>query len=565
MSAPLRHGGLASRLLTLGGCAFAALSLLVLSGCGGGSPDTDPRRVYRHALDNKVDSVDPARAATVYANHLIVNVFDTLYSYRYLARPYELKPNLALRMPEVSADGLAYTIEIRRGVHFIDDPAFVDSNGRGREVIAADVVYSIERQLDPDTHSQGDWLWRGKVDRLEVLDRYRLRIHLSQRFPQLVHTLAQGFAAVMAQEAVAYYGDQIGVHPVGSGPFMLQSLDGQRAVLIANPNYRREPVDLAQEGYDAARHAGYGLEVIEGRAPPFVDQLEIWFIAEDPARWGSFDKGNEVQYARISSDTLPGDALSSIRNGSYEGYHALAVAAPEVIYHTFNFGFDEIGYHADPQREERNRLLRCALVRTYDWAARNDNYHKGTATVFPGVLPPAVPEFDAQLDDAYATRSIAAARDYLRRGEWDEESLPNIVYGFNGTTLQQQYFEQFRAWVAQIGYPLSKVNPKPSPNFAAFAKAIRNGELMMSYKSWSLDYPDAENVLQLYYGPNGSPGSNDANYANPHYDALYELASTMAPGAQRTAIFREMNQMLIDDCAVIAGMARQQLLMWHDD
>ncbi len=545
--------------------ALLAVSCAWLAACNR-TPADGNLRVYRHALDNKVDSVDPARAATVYANHLILNLFDTLYAYRYLARPYQLKPNLASAMPEVSADGLVYTIRIREGVFFIDDPAFAASNGKGREVTAADVVYSIERQLDPQTNSQGDWLWRGRVDRLEAVDRYTLRIHLSKRFPQLTHTLAQGFSAVMAREAVEYYGEQLGIHPVGSGPFRLQSLDAQRAVLLANPAYRQEPVDLAAEGYDAALHAGYGLEVIDGLAPPFVDRLEIWFIPEDQARWNSFRKGNEVHYARATNDTIEERFReATISNGRLLEYHALRNPAPEVIYHTFNFDFDEIGYHADPQREERNRLLRCALVNSYDWAARNDAYYNGRAAVFPGVLPPTVPEYDPQASEAYVTRNVSLARELMRQGDWREENLPEIVYGFNGTTTQQQYFEQFRAWVAEIGYPLSKVLPKRFGSFADFANAIRSNELMMSFKSWSLDYPDAENMLQAYYGPNRAPGSNDANYANDHYDALYELASTMAPGDERTAIFREMNQMLIDDCAVIAGLARTQLLMWHGD
>ncbi|MEM9384122.1 MAG: ABC transporter substrate-binding protein [Pseudomonadota bacterium] len=543
--------------------AALAVACAWLGACSEAPTESD-LRIYRHALDNKVDNVDPARAATVYANHLVLNLFDTLYAYRYLARPYQLKPNLATAMPEVSDDGLTYTIRIREGVHFIDDPAFAD--GKGREVTAADVVYSIERQLDPDTNSQGDWLWRGRVDRLESVDRYTLRIHLSKRFPQLTHTLAQGFSAVMAREAVNYYGEQIGVHPVGSGPFTLESIDAQRAVLLANPTYREEPVHLDTEGYDETLHSAYGLEAIEGLAPPFIDRLEIWFIAEDQARWNSFRKGNEVHYARASRDAIE-EAYrdGEIIDGRLLEYRALNTPAPEVIYHTFNFDFDEIGYHADPAREARNRLLRCALVNAYDWQARNEAYFDGTAEIFSGVLPPTVPEFDPTASLAYATRDSERAGEYLRQGDWHEDNLPEIVYGFNGTSTQQQYFEQFRAWVAEIGFPLSKVLPKRFGSFADFANAIRSGELMMSFKSWSLDYPDAENMLQAYYGPNRAPGSNDANYANDHYDALYELASTMEAGPQRTAIFREMNQMLMDDCAVIAGVARTQLLMWHDE
>ncbi|NIQ93193.1 MAG: hypothetical protein GWN87_02500, partial [Desulfuromonadales bacterium] len=69
--------------------------------------------------------------------------------------------NLAEELPQVSADGLIYTIRIKPGVRFIDDPAFEE--GRGRAVTAEDFVYSIKRHFDPEVRSLGAWLWAGKI------------------------------------------------------------------------------------------------------------------------------------------------------------------------------------------------------------------------------------------------------------------------------------------------------------------------------------------------------------------------------------------------------------------
>jgi len=77
-----------------------------------------------------------------------------------------------------------------------------------------------------------------------------------------------------------------------------------------------------------------------------------------------------------------------------------------------------------------------------------------------------------------------------------------------------------------------------------------------------MDYPDAENVMQLYYGPNAAPGSNSASYANPEYDGLYELSSVMAESPERTAIYRNMNRMLTDDCVGFTGISRTLLFLW---
>jgi len=80
--------------------------------------------------------------------------------------------------------------------------------------------------------------------------------------------------------------------------------------------------------------------------------------------------------------------------------------------------------------------------------------------------------------------------------------------------------------------------------------------------SWTMDYPDVENLMQLYYGPNAAPGSNSANYNNPDFNRLYEVSATLNESPERTLIYREMNQLLMDDCASITGISRTLLFLW---
>ena len=101
--------------------------------------------------------------------------------------------------------------------------------------------------------------------------------------------------------------------------------------------------------------------------------------------------------------------------------------------------------------------------------------------------------------------------------------------------------------------------------FGDLNKQWRESRLPLITAGWGLDYPDAENTLQLFYGPNKAPGSNSSNYNNPDYDALYEQASVMRPSPERTAIYRRMNQMLIDDCVAITGLSRTSISVWHRD
>ena len=77
-----------------------------------------------------------------------------------------------------------------------------------------------------------------------------------------------------------------------------------------------------------------------------------------------------------------------------------------------------------------------------------------------------------------------------------------------------------------------------------------------------MDYPDAESLRQLYYGPNSSPGSNSSNYNNPQYNRLYESSVAMSESPERTLIYRKMNQLLMEDCPSITGISRTPLFLW---
>jgi ABC-type transport system substrate-binding protein len=566
-----------------------SVAVSILFACGGdGTFDQGANqnglKVYRHSMDSAPTSLDPVQSSNIYANYVVLNAYDTLYAYKYLARPYALKPSLAVDFPEVSEDGLVYTIRIKEGVFFADDPAFPD--GTGREVTAADFVYSIKRHFDASSRSQGAWLWQGRiaglddwkeagsdfteeVSGLRALDRYTIQITLTRPYPQLVYTLAMGFSAIVPNDAVEYYGKEFAINPVGSGPFRLVSYDTARIVMEANPNYRREPVDIYYEGYDPDTQAASGVVAIHGRSPPFVDRLEIDFINETSARWNSFTKGDEVQFSTIPNEQV-GRVLEStdpvtLKPEFAEKYHMYTGLEAGFVYSAFNMDFPEFGYNPDPAREERNKALRCAIIKAVSWDQRNESFYFGLGQPFPGIIVPVVPEYDPDLSQESITRDVEGAKRLLRENGWTPETLPELLYGTTSSVNSRLFYEQFRAWLKEIGYPADKVVLKQYATFGDIVRAWAESRLPFVSKGWGLDYPDAENTLQLFYGPNASPGSNDANYRNPEYDRLFEEASVMLPSPERTALYQQMNQMLIDDCIAITGMTRMRIYLWHKD
>jgi ABC-type transport system substrate-binding protein len=554
---------------------------VALAGCGGPpAPSQAALKTYRHSEDGTPTSLDPAQASNGFAVLLTRNLYDTLYAYRYLARPYQLKPNLAADLPEVSPDGLTYVIRLKPGVRFADDAAF--AGGRGRAVVAADVVYSLQRHFHPDSRSQGAWLWRHRILGLDdwqaagadyarplaglrALDDATVQIRLTAPYPQFLHTLATAFAAIVPREAVERYGREFATHPVGSGPFRLQRLDSAQAVLLRNPGFRREPFDLAAEGYDAARDAGLGLEALQGRAPPFVDRVVIDWVSEPGARWTSFVKGSEIQYTVLPADRY--DALLATREPvtlkpEYAQRYRLHAAVEDGLgFVALNHRDADLGAGADAERSRRNRALRCAMSQAFDWQARNERFYGGVAQIFAGVLTPSMPEFDPAL--VPPRRDLAAARALLASGGWNASNLPVIEEAVVGSGYQREMHEQFRGFLLDLGWPAERIRRRSFASFADYHRAFVSGELQVFLRGWALDYPDAQNVLQLFYGPNRPPGENAGQYANAEYDRLYELGAALPPGPERTALYRRMNRLLIDDCAAIFSYSRRRVHLWH--
>ncbi len=570
---------LLAAVLVLAGCDFTADRSASEQGVN--AQQETVRSVYRHALDGAPSSLDPAQASSIYANFMAVNLFDTLYRYKYLARPYQLVPNVADGMPEVSADGLIYTIRIKPGVHFIDDRAF--PGGKGRALEAADFVYSIKRHFDPKTRAQGAWLWQGRivgldewkedgadyeqqVPGLRALDERTIQIQLISPYPQLPHTLAQGFAAIVPREAVEIYGREFAVRPVGSGPYRLAEFDSTRAVLSRNSHFRKEPFDLAAEGFDAQEQSGLGFERLEGRFPPFTDRIEVEFIAEDAARWNAFIAG-ELDFVKVPvsqfDQVLQTRDPPALRPDLANRFHLAANLESGFVHTDFNLDDRRIGYHPDPDQDARNRALRCAIIKAFDWPKRNEIFYYGIGQIFPGIIPPAAPEFDPAQDRASVTRDLEGARGLLSRYGWHAGNLPVLEYGFPASVTERQMFEQFRSFMADIGYPADRIRALTYATYGDYARAYLNREVMLTTTGWTMDYPDAQNTMQLFYGPNATPGSNVSNYDSDEFDRLFRASTTMQPSPQRTAMFREMNRIVIDDCITISGISRKLVLLWR--
>ena len=538
--------------------------------------------VFRFSENGAPVTMDPVQSATQYANLMTTSIYDQLYEYKYLARPYQLKPRLAIALPKVSADGLTYIIQIKKDVLYADDECFPGS--QGREVVAGDFVYSMQRLFDPNARSQGEWLWQGKIkgldewkkngadyskpiEGLQALDDHTIQIILNKPFPQLTYTFAMGFSSVTPREAVKYYGKEFGLNPVGSGPYKLKSFTTKKAVLVRNENYRDEIFDLEEEGYDPETQSWAGLERLHGKKLPIMDTTEVYFMKESMTRWNSLNKGTEIHFGGIPTELthMVAEELNPLVLKPDYAKKFTAMNLPElgIVYLYLNMSDPKIGHHSDPEQNRRNLLLRKAISAAYDWPQRNRRYYNGIATLFPGTIPPGLDGYDSAFTADMTEPDFEQAKAYLKEGGWNADNLP--VLDFNGVASVQntQMFEQFRGWMEKIGYPREKIPYVPFATFGDFNKKVKQRDCTLIGMAWGLDYPDAENVLQLFYGPNSSPGSNSSNFNDPEYNKLFEESIVMQPGSERTEIYRKLNQIIIEDVPAVCGLSRNSPFIWH--
>jgi len=123
-------------------------AMSALSSAGAATPTP---KVLRIASESET-GFDPARVGDARSFRVIAHIFEPLLRYDPLARPVKLRPGTAVAMPEPSADFRTWTVRVRPGIFFTDDPAF---GGRPRELVAADYAYSIRRLADPASKSPG--------------------------------------------------------------------------------------------------------------------------------------------------------------------------------------------------------------------------------------------------------------------------------------------------------------------------------------------------------------------------------------------------------------------------
>ena len=617
--------------------------LLSLLGCGNSPWEAGAETknvIYSAMVENTPRHVDPT--ASYWSNDTLVTyqVYEPLYGYHYLKRPYQLVPKTAEAVVQplyldaagkpLPADApgelvaeSVYDVPIKKGVLFQPHPAFaVDEQGKHhyhtmqpgalgdrrrpqdfehvgtRELVAEDFVYALKRHATTritapifgifseyvlglkeygalvaaeDQQLQAG-LDKASLDkpfldfRLWPLagatapEKHLLRIRIKGKYPQWKYWMQMTFMAPVPWEADAFYaqpgmaavGLSLDLWPVGTGPFMVTEFEKDRRItMVRNPNYRGEPYPC--EGMPEDEKLGRLRDC--GKPTPFIDGITSVVEREETPRKNKFRDGYldfevferpdlGVHFRVEAQDSERVRALYQQRGMDFPQYSDV---------HSYFLGFNMmdpvLGGGPDKVSKERARKLRQALAIAIDWDEYSQVFPKKAGPTAMSPLPDGIPGSRQTSADGMnpVTHKLVDGKTVRRAIEeaqalMVEAGYPNgrdvatgkplvINYDYYAPPTPERKPEI--DWVVRQFAKLDIQLEVRATDNNQFQDKVRKGKHQVFWSGWLADYPDAENFLFLYYGPNSksvSDGENTSNYQNPAYDRLFNQLKLLGRG-----------------------------------
>ncbi len=532
--------------------------LALMSGFGCGQDNTTPAssRTIHVSSGGRIKTLDPALASDLASRDMVAAFYDRLLQYDYSSRPYKLVPSMLESMPEISKNGKVYIFKLRDDLYFRDDRCFLKKDKATRRVSSRDVEFSFLRIADGRLFSPVFWMFRGKIAGInafryatgdagkndyslyekgirgfKVIDDRTFKIVLSEPDPRFLYALAIPTASIVSRRAVEYYGENFAENPVGSGPFYLKNwIRDYQMILERNPEYRREFFADADDPADRTRSL------------PLADRIVCSMIKQPVSGWLLFLQGG------LDMSTVNKDNFQSVVGGGGElspalsarGIRLVRVPEFEIRYIGFNFTDPVLG---------SNLALRRAISLAYNI---NDLVIHFNRQIIPadGPIPPGVAGYEPKFENPWSKYDLKRARELMIEAGYPGGIDPktgkqlSLTFDLSGTSSShRQLAEMMVRDMARIGIKIvPSLNNRPR-----FFQKLRKGSFQLFRLSWIGDYPDAENFLQLFYGPNAG-SCNRVFYRDPKFDRMYEQIVPLPDSEERTKLYEEMSRYITEQC-----------------
>lgn len=490
------------------------LTLLLLAACSGHRHDD--KMIFRYNESAGIATLDPAFAKDQSIIWGCRQLYNGLIQ---LDTNLQVQPCIAKRW-DISDDGLRYTFTLRDDVRFHN----------GRTVTAHDFAYSFHRIVDPSVASPGAWIF-SDVEAFLAIDDTTFAIRLKEPFAPFLSMLGMVYCSVVPREVVEQYGKDFRKHPCGTGPFRFQYWkEGVKLVLRKNPDYFER---------DA-----------EGAPLPYLDAVAVTFIVDRHTVFLEFVKGN-LDFMN-SLDASYKDEILTL-DGQLKDKYADRIDMVSTPYlNTEYLGFD-MENTASPLHDRRLRQAICCGFdrRKMMRYLRNNIGAPGVG----GFIPRGLPGYS---DCGYEYNPERAKQLLAEAGYPDGKGLPKLKLSTTANYLDLcKYIQQ------QLGLLGMDIQVDVNPP-AALREQMAQGKCEWFRGSWVADYPDAENYLSLFYGPNRTPaGPNYTRFSNPTVTRLYTQARSCTDPNERTRLYQSIDSLVMQEAPVMVLYYDQILHFTH--
>jgi peptide/nickel transport system substrate-binding protein len=399
-------------------------------------------------------------------------------------------------------------------------------------VTATDVVYSLRRIIDPKTASSGAWIFNGRIDTIApftALNDSIFQLKLLRPFQPILGILSMQYCSILPKEAVEKYGIEFRRHPVGTGPFRFVSWEeGQALILHKNKLYWEK---------DSA-----------GKTLPYLDAVKVSFFDNKATEFLQFRQG-KLSFINDIDPSFKDEILT--KKGELRSKWVNQLQLNKHAY----LNTEYFGILVDENNPVvRNSPLRVKAIRQAINHAINREQlilYLRNSIGFPataGFVPGGLPSRNTEMVKGYAY-DPEKARQLLRNSGLDVNQLPMIKL------LTIPIYADIASYVAKqcedVGIPVQVEVIQKSLLLEQTAKSTAG----FFRGSWIADYPDAENYMAMFYSKNPAP-PNYTRYKNPAFDRLYEQAIAETNDSLRYALYRQMDQLVINDAPVVP--------VWYD-
>lgn len=463
------------------------------------APAAEGKKVTITMPMSDFESLDPQMGTSSEVCRTAIHMFSRLFE---LNSNGSLLPGALVAMPQVSADGLVYTFELKPDVKFSD----------GEVMKSSDVKYTFERMFLPETKAINGWvidMIKGseevangttkELSGIKIIDDTKFEITLSTPYAPFLQCLSTPYVSIFPEKACREAGDNWGKSPIGSGPFKLQSwVKGEAVILDKNPEYTGEA--------------------------PKIDEIH-YVVMEDPTTQELEFKNGGLDVMYISNDKI----------AQYKD-DPNAVLYPTETLHTCYMLFNVNNEYLKDAR------VRQAISLAIDREKLCNTVLSGAASPAYTFLPKGVIGYDETAKIEYNPEK---SKELLK-----EAGYPN---GFAIDIYQTQDSKATLALNTALQGALSEVGIQLNIiqiDQASYIDMRNQGKLTMYTGNWWGDFGDPDNFLySLFYSENAKTRSS--NYNNPEFDKGLTQARSITDEAERAKIYIAMDNLLCSkDCAI---------------